>query len=96
MTGRSLGPEEKWFEALDAEDLTALTAEELEVVLGRLVEEERVLDYRLEVLRGRIALIRAKVVGRGATGVSDEELAWALVADAWAGHSGERDVEQRP
>ena len=91
-----MGPEEERFEALCVEDLTALTAEELEVLLGRLVEEERALDYRLEVLRGRIALIRAKAVGRGAPAVSPEDLARALVADEWAGKSGGRDMEQRP
>ena len=68
-----------------AEDLTALSEEELKGRLGGLVEEERAVSYRLEVLRGRIDLIRAELVGRGAVALSTEELVRVLL-----------DEERRP
>ena len=61
------------------EDLTALSEEELKGRLGGLVEEERAVSYRLEILRGRIDLIRAELVGRGAVALSPEELVRALL-----------------
>jgi hypothetical protein len=68
-----------------AEDLTALSEEELKGKLGGLVEEERAVSYRLEILRGRIDLIRAELVGRGAVALSPEELVRVLL-----------DEERRP
>jgi hypothetical protein len=62
-----------------AEDFTALSEEELKSRLGVLVEEERAVSYRLEVLRGRMDLIRAELVGRGA--VSPEELVRVLLEE---------------
>ena len=47
-----------------AEDITALTEEELKERLGGLVEEERALSYRRRVLQGRIDLIRPELVQR--------------------------------
>ena len=64
-----------------AEDLTALSEEELSVRLGRLVEEERAVSYRRRVLQGRIDLIRAELVQRGAVVRSPEELVRALMGD---------------
>ena len=55
-----------------AEDLTALSEEELSVRLGRLVEE-RAVSYR-RVLQGRIDLARAEHVQRGAVVRAPEEL----------------------
>ena len=49
------------------------------------MEEERAVSYRLEVLRGRIDLIRAELVGRGAVALSTEELVRVLL-----------DEERRP
>ncbi len=63
------------------EDLTALSEEELKGRLGGLVEEERAVSYRLEILRGRIDLIRAELVGRGAGALSPEELVRVLLDD---------------
>jgi len=61
------------------EDLTLLSEEELKGRLGGLVEEERAVSYRLEILRGRIDLIRAELVRRGAVALSPEELVRALL-----------------
>jgi hypothetical protein len=62
-----------------AEDLTALSEEELKESLGGLVEEERAVSYRREILRGRIDLIRAELVNRGAVALSPEELVRVLL-----------------
>jgi hypothetical protein len=62
-----------------AEDLTALSEEELKRRLEGLVEEERAVSYRREILRGRIDLIRAELVDRGAVALSPEELVRALL-----------------
>jgi hypothetical protein len=62
-----------------AEDLTALSEEELKGRLGELVKEERAVSYRLEMLRGRMDLIRAELVGRGAVALSPEELVRVLL-----------------
>jgi hypothetical protein len=65
-----------------AEDLTALSEEELKERLEGLVEEERAVSYRREILRGRIDLIRAELVNRGAVGLSPEELARVLLNES--------------
>ncbi len=64
-----------------AGDLTALTEGELEERLGALVEEERVVSYRRQVLQGRIDLIRAELVRRGSVALSPEELARVLMGE---------------
>jgi hypothetical protein len=64
-----------------AEDITALSEKELRERLEGLVEEERAVSYRRRVLQGRIDLIRAELVRRGATTRSPEELVRALMGD---------------
>jgi len=64
-----------------AEDITALSEEDLREVLAALSEEERMVGYRLSVLRGRMDLIRAELVGRGAVVLSSKELARVLLGD---------------
>ena len=64
-----------------AEDLTALSEAELRESLGGLIEEERAVSYRRRVLHGRIDLIRAELVQRGAVVCSPEELVRALMGD---------------
>ncbi len=64
-----------------AEDITALSEEELKERLGRLMEEERAVSYRRRVLQGRIDLIRAELVQRGAVLRSPEELVRAMMGD---------------
>ncbi|MCA1688274.1 MAG: hypothetical protein LC714_06730 [Actinobacteria bacterium] len=64
-----------------AEDITALSGEELRERLGELVEEERSVSYRRRVLHGRIDLIRAELVRRGAVARSPEELVRVLMGD---------------
>ena len=65
-----------------AEDLTALTEEDLRGKLEELVEEERSISYRRRVLQGRIDLIRAELVGRGAVALSPEALARVLMGES--------------
>ncbi len=64
-----------------AEDLTALSKDELEERLGGLVEEERAVSYRRRVLQGRIDLIRAELVRRGSAALSEEELVRVLMGE---------------
>ena len=64
-----------------AEDITALSEEDLRELLAALSEEERMVGYRLSVLRGRMDLIRAELVGRGAVVLLSEELARVLLGD---------------
>ncbi len=64
-----------------AEDLTALSPEELEERLEGLVEEERAVSYRSRILQGRIDLIRAELVRRGSVALSPEELARVLMGE---------------
>ncbi len=64
-----------------ADDVTALTEEDLRELLEALLEEERAVSYRREVLRGRIDLIRAELVGRGGAPLSPEDLASVLLGD---------------
>ena len=47
-------------------DLTSISEDELKARLKDLDEEKRVLRYRRRVLQGRIDLIRAELVRRGA------------------------------
>ena len=64
-----------------AEDLTAASVEGLRGDLARLVQEERDLASRLELVRGRIALARAALAGRGLATVGTEELARVLLGE---------------
>ena len=64
-----------------AEDITALSEAELRERLEGLVEEERGVSYRRRVLHGRIDLIRAELVRRGAITCSSEELVRVLMGD---------------
>ena len=72
---------QRGFDWEGAEDGTALSEEEVRERLGRLVEEERAVSYRQGVLWGRIDLIRAELVQRGAVVRSPEELVRALMGD---------------
>ena len=65
-----------------AEDLTALTEDELRGRLEELVEEERSISYRRTVLQGRIDLIRAELVGRRKAELSPEALARVLLGES--------------
>ena len=65
-----------------AEDLTALSEEELRRRLEELVEEERSISYRLQVLQGRIGLIRAELVERGVAALAPEALARVLMGES--------------
>jgi RsiG-like len=69
------------FEWEGAEDITALSEAELKERLEGLVEEERGVSYRRRVLHGRIDLIRAELVRRGAITRSSEELVRVLMGD---------------
>jgi hypothetical protein len=69
------------FEWEETEDITALSEAELRETLERLVQEERAVSYRRRVLHGRIDLIRAELVRRGATTRSTEELVRVLMGD---------------
>jgi hypothetical protein len=62
-----------------AEDITALSEGELRARLEELVEEERTLSYRRGILQGRIDVIRAQLVRRGAVALSPEDLVRALL-----------------
>ena len=64
-----------------AEDITALSEAELRERLEGLVEEERAVSYRRRILHGRIDLIRAELVRRGAPTRSAEELVRVLLGD---------------
>lgn len=68
-----------------SEDLTALPEPELEELLARVLEEERLAAYRRELLRGRANLIRAELAGRGVAGLSTGELARVLLGEAGEG-----------
>ena len=75
-------PPGEGFDWEGAEDLTALSEEELRGRLEELVEEERSISYRLRVVQGRIDLIRTALVGRGAVALPPEALARVLLGDS--------------
>ena len=62
-----------------AEDLTALSPEELARRLEELAEEERAVGYRQRILRGRMDLVRAELSRRDGFALSPEELADVLM-----------------
>jgi hypothetical protein len=70
------------FDWEDAEDVTALSEEDLRERLEALSEEERALSYRRSILQGRIDMIRAELVERGAVALPPEHLARVLLGDA--------------
>jgi hypothetical protein len=70
------------FDWENAEDVTALSEEDLRDRLEALSEEERALSYRRRILHGRIDLIRTELVERGAVALSAERLARVLLGDS--------------
>jgi len=74
-------PRGEGFDWDDAEDITALSEENLRVKLEALCEEERAVSYRRRVLQGRIDLIRAQLMERGVAALSPEDLARVLFGD---------------
>ena len=73
-----------------AEDLTALTGEELRGRLEELGDEELSISYRRRVVQGRIDLIRAELVGRGAAALGPEALARVLLSQSPGKERGSR------
>ena len=67
------------FDWENAEDVTALSEEDLRARLEALSEEERALSYRHRILQGRIDLIRTELVERGAVALPPERLARVLL-----------------
>ena len=64
-----------------AEDLTALSRRDLASRLESLREEGRALDYRRQLLQGRIDLILAELAGRDTAALPPEELARVLLGE---------------
>lgn len=73
------------FDWSGAEDVTALSREELEARLEELVGEEREISYRRRIVQGRIDVIRAELVGRGEASLSPQELARVLMGEEGKG-----------
>jgi hypothetical protein len=71
--------EPQGFDWEDAEDITVLSEVDLRDRLEALGREERAISYRRRVLQGRIDLIRAELVERGAVALSPEDLAQVLL-----------------
>ena len=69
------------FDWENAEDVTALSEEDLRDRLEELSEEERAVSYRRRILQGRIDLIRAELVERGAVALPPERLARVLLGE---------------
>jgi len=63
----------------DVEDLTGLSRECLALRFELLCEEGRALDYRRQLLQGRIDLILAELAGRDTAALPPEELARVLL-----------------
>lgn len=68
-----------------AEDITALSEEDLRRLLAEVSKEERAAAYLHELLRGRLNLIRAELSGRDVASLSSEELAEVLMGEAEEG-----------
>ena len=75
------------FDWESAEDVTALSEEDLRDTLEQLSEEERAISYRRRILQGRIDLIRGELVERGAAALPPERLARVLLGDSPDGGS---------
>ena len=84
MSEKSFTPSDG-FDWGSSEDLTALPEPELWGLLTRVVEEERLAEYRLELLRGRAGLIRAELAGRSLASLSVEDLARVLYEEPGEG-----------
>jgi hypothetical protein len=69
------------FDWENVEDVTALSEEDLWVRQEDL-SEERAVSYRRRILQGRIDLIRAELVERGAVALPPEDLARVLLGDS--------------
>ena len=69
------------FDWEDVEDITALSEEDLRETLEALSEEERAISYRGRILQGRIDLIRAELLERGALTLAPRNLARVLLGD---------------
>jgi hypothetical protein len=69
------------FDWENAGDVTALSEEDLRDTLAALSEERR-LGYRRAILRGRMDLIRAELVQRGAAALPPGRLARVLLGDS--------------
>jgi hypothetical protein len=70
------------FDWENAEDVTTLSEEDLRDRLEALSEEERALGYRLSILQGRMDLIRAELVERGAVALPPDQLVRVLLGDS--------------
>ena len=70
------------FDWENVEDVTALSEEDLRDRLEALSEDERAISYRRRILQGRIDLIRAELVERGAVALPPEDLARVLLGDS--------------
>lgn len=70
------------FDWENVEDVTALSEEDLRDRLEDLSEEGRAVMYRRRILQGRIDLIRAELVERGAVALPPEDLARVLLGDS--------------
>ncbi len=74
------------FDWEEAEDITALSEQDLRDRLVALSREEKEISYRRRVLQGRIDLMRAELAGRGVAALGAEELARVLLGGpAWEG-----------
>ena len=69
------------FDWENAEDFTTLSEEDLRDTWEAISEEERGLGYRRSIVQGRIDLIRAELVERGAVALPPEHLARVLLGD---------------
>lgn len=88
----SIGSEFDWD---NAEDLTALSRDDLEEHLKTFACEERSISYRRRLLQGRIDLIRAELVRRGGSTLFPEELARVLVGEDLAGGADPEGGEEQ-
>jgi uncharacterized small protein (DUF1192 family) len=72
------------FDWEEAEDITALSENELGERLQALMGEERAVSYRLSVLQGRIDLMQAELAGRGQgrAALAPEDLARVLLGNS--------------
>ena len=70
------------FDWENVEVVTALSEEDLRDRLEDLSEEERAVSYRRRILQGRIDLLRAELVERGAVALPPEDLGRVLLGDS--------------
>jgi hypothetical protein len=77
-------PRDGVFDWEGGEDLTTLSRQGLSSKLESLREDRRALDYRRQVLQGRIDLILTELAGRGTAALPPEELARVLLGEVHA------------